>query len=99
MKIEMRQRFVTPLMRGLLFCLLGSFAMTAAAITEVEPNDSISSAQAIAVPAGGLTIVGAVGDAAGGPTIDVDVFKFDATQGDTPSIATVGALMPDAAGA
>ena len=99
MNIEMRQRFVTLLMRGLLFCLLGSFAMTAAAITEVEPNDSISSAQAIAVPAGGLTIVGAVGDAAGGPTIDVDVFKFDATQGDTPSIATVGALMPDAAGA
>jgi hypothetical protein len=98
MNTDTQRRLFTPLMRGLLFFLLGSYALTAAAIAEVEPNDGISNAQPIAVPATGLAITGAIGNAAGDPTTDVDIFKFDATQGDTPSIAIVGALMPDGAG-
>ena len=99
MNTEMRRRLLTPLVRGLVVCLLGSSGFaSAAAITEVEPNDSISSAQSAPVPPEGLTISAVIGQIGGGYTTDVDFFTFDATQGDTPSIMIVGAMKPDATG-
>ncbi len=100
MNTEMQRRMAKPLVRGLLVCLLGSsgFAATAA-ITEVEPNDSNSSAQPTPVPSEGLSISAVIGQIGGDYTTDVDFFTFDATQGDTPSITIVGAMKADATGA
>ena len=100
MNTEMQRRLLTPLVRGLLVCLLGLYGLnaTAAAINEVEPNNSISTAQSTPVLPEGLTISGVIGTIGGGLTTDVDFFTFDATQGDTPSLMTVGALKPDATG-
>ncbi|MBI3526706.1 MAG: PPC domain-containing protein [Betaproteobacteria bacterium] len=100
MNTETQRRMFAPLVRGLLVCLLGSYAFTAiAGITEVEPNDSLSTAQSTPVPATGITISAMIGRTAGDLTTDVDFFTFDATQGDTPSITIVGAMGPaDAAG-
>lgn len=96
MNTEIRRRLITPLVRGLFVCLLGSSGFTAAAtITEVEPNDSISSAQSTPVPPLGLTISAVIGQVGGGNTTDVDFFTFDATAGDTPSITIVGAMQFD----
>ncbi|CAN0453749.1 unnamed protein product, partial [Phaeothamnion confervicola] len=71
---------------------------SAATISEAESNDSLSSAQAVAVPSEGLTISGAVGNSAGDATTDADFYSFDATEGDTPQIQIVGALKRDATG-
>src|SRR5258708_2877298 len=99
MHTEIQRRLLSPLVRGLFVCLLGSSGLApAAAITEVEHNDSLSSAQLTAVPAEGLSISAVIGQIGGGDTTDVDFFAFDATQGDTPSITIVGAMQVDAAG-
>lgn len=102
MNTESQRHMFAPLVRGLLVCLLGSYAFAATAgITEVEvpPNDSLATAQSTPVPATGLTISAMIGTTAGDLTTDVDFFTFDATQGDTPSIMIVGAMSsPDAAG-
>jgi hypothetical protein len=99
MNTEMQRRLFTPLVRGLFVCLLGYSGLAAAgAITEVEPNDSISSAQSTPVPPEGLTISAVIGPIGGGLTTDVDFFTFNATQGDTPSFTIVGAMKPDATG-
>ena len=101
MNTEMQRRLFMPLVRGLLVCLLGSSAIAAAApmaITEVEPNDSIASAQPTPVPPEGLAISGVIGTIVGGITNDVDYFRFDGTQGDTPSFMIVGAMKPNATG-
>jgi hypothetical protein len=98
MNTDMRRLF-TPLARGVVICLLGASGFTsAAAITEVEPNDTISSAQPIAVPPEGLSISAVIGKIGAGYTTDVDFFAFTGTQGDTPSINIVGAMKPDATG-
>ena len=99
MNTEMQRRLTKPLVRGLLVCLLGSSGFAAAAaISEVEPNDSISSAQSTPVPFEGLSISAVIGQMDGSMTSDVDFFTFDATQGDTPSITIVGAMKLDATG-
>jgi hypothetical protein len=99
MNTEMQRRLFAPLVRGLVVCLLGYSGLAAAgAITEVEPNDSISSAQSISVPPEGLTISAAIGLIGGGFTTDVDFFTFDATAGDFPSLTIVGAMKPDCTG-
>ena len=99
MNTEMQRRFVMPLVRGLLVCMLGSSGFAVAAeITEVEPNDSMSGAQSTPVPSGGLTISGVVGQMDGSMNYDADFFAFDATEGDTPTITIVSA-MTDATGA
>src|SRR5579859_4748876 len=100
MNTELQRRLIAPLVRGLLVCLLGSAGFAAAgAVTEVEPNDSIASANSTPVPPEGLTISAVIGDIGGGPTTDVDFFSFDATAGDIPSITIVGAMQVDASGA
>lgn len=100
MNTEMQRRLIAPLVRGLLICsLAGSTAFaTAAAVDEVEPNNSISSAQSIAVPPEGLSISAVMGQINDDFTTDVDFYTFDGTQGDTPSIMIVGAMQPDATG-
>ena len=99
MNTEMQRRLTAPLVCGLLVCLLGSSGFAAAAaMAEVEPNDSVSTAQSTPVPAGGLTVSGAIGDTTGTPNTDVDFFTFEGTQGDTPLIETIGATKPDADG-
>ncbi len=99
MNTEMQRRLFTPLVRGLLVCFLGySGFAPAAAVAEVESNDSISNAQSTPVPPEGLTISAVIGQIGGGYTTDVDFFTFAATQGDTPSIMIVGAMKPDATG-
>lgn len=98
MNTEMQRRLFAPLVRGLLVCLLGSYALTAAAISEVEPNNAVASAQSTAIPATSLTISGVIGNAAGDPTNDVDFFTFDGTEGNVPSIAIAGALQAEAPG-
>ncbi|MEO8166348.1 MAG: hypothetical protein ABI619_13225, partial [Betaproteobacteria bacterium] len=99
MTTEMQRSVLSLLKRGLFVCLLGSFALAnAAAITEIEPNDSLSSAQQTPIPPEGLSISGAVGNSAGDPTIDADFFTFEGTAGDTPLIQLVGSLQPDGTG-
>jgi|SRR6185436_3744059 hypothetical protein len=98
MNTEMRRRLITPFVRGLFVCLLGSSGLAAAAVTEVEPNDSASSANAIVVSPGGTTISGMIGDGTDTANVDRDLFAFEATAGDNVSIETVGTLMPDGTG-
>ena len=99
MNTGMQRRLFKPLVRGLLVCMLGTSGFAAAAaITEVEPNESISSAQSTPVPPEGLTISAVIGQTDGSYTSDVDFFAFDATQGDTPSIMIVGAMKADSTG-
>src|SRR5882724_180216 len=99
MNTEMQRRLLMPLVRALLVCMLGASGFAAAAaITEVEPNDSISSAQSTPVPSEGLTISAVVGQMDGLDTYDADFFAFDATEGDTPSIM-IESAMTDATGA
>ncbi|HEX9450742.1 MAG TPA: hypothetical protein VF934_04950 [Burkholderiales bacterium] len=99
MNTEMQRRLLMLLVRALLVCMLGASGFAAAAtITEVEPNDSISSAQSTPVPSEGLTISAVVGELDGLDTTDADFFAFDATEGDTPSITIVSAMI-DASGA
>jgi hypothetical protein len=99
MNADTRRRLATSLRHGLLACLLGYAGLaTAASITEVESNNSFASPQSTPVPADGLTISGAIGNAAGDPTNDVDYFTFKATELDAPSIEIVNAQMPDGAG-
>ena len=100
MNTEKPRRLVAPLVRGLVICLLVSSGFaTAAAITEVEPNDSIGAAQPVYVPPEGLNISAVIGQIGGPYNLDVDFFKFQGTQGDTPAISTVGALNPSGPGA
>ncbi|MEO8158175.1 MAG: hypothetical protein ABI648_10290 [Betaproteobacteria bacterium] len=99
MNTEMQRRLITPLVRGLIVCLFGASGFASAAtISEAESNDSLSSAQAVSVPAEGLTISGAIGNSAGDATTDADFYSFDATEGDTPLIQIVGALKADGTG-
>ena len=99
MTTEMRQRSSKPLVRGLLVCLLVYSGVAAAAVfTEVEPNNSLATANSILVPPEGLTISAVIGQIGGRATQDVDYFAFDATQGDTLSIKVVGAMQADATG-
>jgi hypothetical protein len=99
MNTEMQRRFIVPLVRGLVLCFLVSSGLaSAAAINEVEPNDTLLSAQPIYVPAEGTSVSAVIGELNGPWNADVDFFTFDGTQGDVPSIATVGALNPDAPG-
>jgi len=98
MNTEMRRRLFTPLVRGLLVCLLGSSGFAAAAaVTEVGLTDW-SNPQAVHVPAEGLTISGVIDGTWVAPAIDVDFFSFDATQGDTPTMVINGAMKPDCTG-
>lgn len=98
MNTEMRRRLVTPLVRGLLVCVLGLSGFAAAAVTEVEPNDSASSANALSVSVGGTTVSGVIGDGTETANVDRDLFAFEATAGDNLSIEAVGTLMPDGTG-
>ena len=99
MNTEMRQRLLMPLVRGLLVGLLcSSWIAAAATISEAEPNDSLSSAQSTPVPPEGLSISAVVGELDGLDTYDADFFAFDATEGDTPSIA-ISSAMIDSTGA
>ena len=99
MNVGDKRPLIAPLKRSLLVCMLGYSALaTSAAINETEPNNTISSPQFVHVPADGLNISAAIGDMSGGLTTDIDFFKFEATQGDTPTI-TIEALKPDSTGA
>ena len=92
MNTEMRRRLFTPIVRGLLVCLLGSSGFVAAATTtEVESNDW-PNPQLIEVPAEGLTISARINKAADVDDDDVDYFTFEAAEGDTLSIEIKGAL-------
>src|SRR4051812_13362304 len=97
MNTEMPRLWLTPLMRGLVLCIFSASA-SAAAIPEVESNDSFSNPQKVAVPAGGLTISARIGAADADMTSDLDFYTFDGTEGDTPSISIAGALQPDGSG-
>ncbi len=101
MNTEMQRRLFTSFVRGLFVCLLGSsgFAV-AAAITEDEtpPGNIWSNPQVVEVPAEGLTISGRINLVADVDDDDVDYFAFEADEGDTLSIAIVGALKPTGPG-
>jgi len=100
MNTEMRRRLFTPIVRGLLVCLLGSSGFAAAAaITEdgVGPTDW-ANPQLIAVPPEGLTISGVIDGTWEVPAFDIDFFAFDATALDSPSLTIVGAMKPDCTG-
>lgn len=100
MNTEMRRRLFAPLVRGLVICMLGASGLAGAASTsEVEPNDSLGTAQSVSVPTEGLSISAVIGEVGGGPTTDVDFFSFAATAGDVPSFSIVGAMQVDASGA
>ena len=99
MNTEMQRSLLSLFTRGLFVCVLGVSGITvAAAMTEMEPNDSLSSAQQTPVPAEGLSITGSIGNSAGDPSTDADYFTFEGTAGDTPLIQIVGSLQPDGAG-
>ena len=99
MNTEMQRHLFAPLVLGLVICLFNASGFaTAGAISEIEPNDSLGTAQAISVPPEGLTISAVIGQIGGGTTTDVDFFAFDATQGDTPSLKIVGAMQVNATG-
>jgi len=98
MNTEMRRRLFTPLVRGLLVCLLGSSGFAAAAAVTESGLTDWSNPQAVHVPAEGLTISGVIDGTRVAPAIDVDFFSFDATQGDTPTMVINGAMKPDCTG-
>jgi len=100
MNTEMRRRPFLPLVRGLVVLMLGASGLAAAAdIAEIEPNDSIATAQPLSVPPDGVIVSAAIGEINGGPTTDVDFFSFTASAGDVPSLSIVGAMQADASGA
>ena len=82
MDTEMQRRLFTPLVRGLLVCLLGySGLTTAAAIIEVDappPGNIWSNPQRVEVPAEGLTISGVIDGTRIAPALDIDFFAFEA---------------------
>ena len=92
MNTPTQKRAVNGLLSGLLFALLciSGAAYAQVSTIEMEPNDSAVDAQALCVPAEGISVTGSVGTGAlQESTSDLDIYAFDASKDDTPSITVL----------
>jgi len=88
MHTRLHERFKRTLIGGL-FASLSCMHGIAGAIQEAEPNDTQPQAQVLSVPAAGLQVAAAMGMVGIPSTTDLDIYAFQATAGDVPTIMVV----------
>jgi hypothetical protein len=89
MGTRLQRHFKRALLGAACASLFGANGLVSAD-PEVEPNDAKAQAQVIVIPSSGsATASGMVGTVSGGMTTDLDMYAFDAKEGDVPNLMVV----------
>lgn len=88
MSTRLQKRFNEALLGGLVASLLFAHGI-AGAVSEAEPNDTMAQAQELVITGTGATVSAMIGTAAGGMTTDLDVYAFEGSVDNVPSIMVI----------
>ena len=80
------------LYRALLAAVVAAFGAGGLALAEFEPNHPISSAQALIIEGGAVTVDGVVGNLTGSMILDADFYSFHARAGDVVTFDIDGGI-------